>query len=110
MSGPLFNEESLRRAVVGVWGTAGAHVDVLDVLMMQAKQARHLEADLIRAERAVVLLRNLVETQDGVAECVRGWVDETGQRSRLAARRSAMSAAKRYLADLDSGDIADGMV
>lgn len=52
---------------------------------------RHLEADLIRAERAVVLLRNLVDAfprWDG----------------------PSLTAARRYLADLDAGDIADGMV
>lgn len=46
---------------------------------------RHLEADLIRAERAVVLLRNLVDAfprWDG----------------------PSLTAARRYLADLDAAD------
>lgn len=48
----------------------------------------HLEADLVRAERAVVLLRNLVD----VITTEYGCID------------AELNAAERYLAELDAAD------
>lgn len=38
----LFNEDSLRSDVAIIWGENGAHVDVLDMLIKEAKKAREL--------------------------------------------------------------------
>lgn len=43
----VFNEDSLRAAVVGVWGEAGAHVDVLDRIIGLARDAGALGDDLV---------------------------------------------------------------
>lgn len=35
----LFNEVTLREAIVGVWGPAGAHVDVYDHVLKLARES-----------------------------------------------------------------------
>jgi hypothetical protein len=43
---PLFNEASLRRAIVEIWGEHGAHVAVFDRLLLVAREMRAIKRQI----------------------------------------------------------------
>jgi hypothetical protein len=43
---PLFNEATLRRAIVSVWGEYGAHVTVYDHLLRQSRKLVDIEREI----------------------------------------------------------------
>ena len=70
----VFNEDSLRAAVVGVWGAYGAHVDVLDHLIKEAKKASNYREALMTVNRYGDGLRasNWSGLADAVTEALNG--------------------------------------
>jgi hypothetical protein len=86
----LFNEDSLRAAIVDRWGEHGAHVDVFDMLVTKAREAtsdRQALADLReRIEQGVTTLGRLMdgEIADDVA-------------LRLHGKREGLKVAVAYL-------------
>lgn len=62
----LFNEDSLRRGIIEIWGEYGAHCEVFDTL---CSSLRHLEAQNRRYGEA---LGEIVENDRHHEECLSG--------------------------------------
>lgn len=56
----LFNEDTLRAEIVKVWGEHGAHVDVFDHILKEARKTVKIR-ELVRAENFEALIEDVEE-------------------------------------------------
>lgn len=67
MAEDTFNEDSLRDAIISVWGEHGAHIDVYDAIL---KQVVILSDKLYTAEEEIDSLRSELIMAKDEADCL----------------------------------------